>query len=266
MKKKFRILIADDNLTIVNKLEEEFRKQDFVIDVHTAQDWAQTNKILDKYQIDGAVIDLVLPGTEAISMMKSFKERQPDRPVITIVMTATGSEEIQSYLINAGAAASVKKPIAPDHVCDMMNEFLLRETLRAIQKPLSDAAQDGQKATISDKDLEIAVTQLIHELGVPAHIKGYQYIRAAIMIAARDSSAIDYITKQLYPTIAKKFSTTASRVERAIRHSIEVAWTRGRPETMNAVFGYTVDTGKGKPTNSEFIAMVSDKVRLDYNL
>ena len=111
-------------------------------------------------------------------------------------------------------------------------------------------------------DLEAVVTEYIHELGVPAHIKGYHYLRTAIMMVVKDMDLLNYITKELYPEIAKAYQTTSSRVERAIRHSIEVAWTRGKPQTMNEVFGYTINTGKGKPTNSEFIAMIADRIRL----
>ena len=114
------------------------------------------------------------------------------------------------------------------------------------------------------RDLEQDVTDMIHEIGVPAHIKGYQYLREAIMMSVEDQSMISSITKILYPTIAKRFQTTPSRVERAIRHAIEVAWSRGRMETLDALFGYTVDTGKGKPTNSEFIALIADRIRLSY--
>ena len=114
------------------------------------------------------------------------------------------------------------------------------------------------------RDLEQDVTNMIHEIGVPAHIKGYQYLREAIMMSVEDSAMISSITKILYPTIAKRFQTTPSRVERAIRHAIEVAWSRGRMETLDALFGYTIDTGKGKPTNSEFIALIADKIRLSY--
>lgn len=114
------------------------------------------------------------------------------------------------------------------------------------------------------RDLEQDVTDMIHEIGVPAHIKGYQYLREAIMMSVEDPSMISSITKILYPTIAKRFQTTPSRVERAIRHAIEVAWSRGRMETLDALFGYTVDTGKGKPTNSEFIALIADRIRLSY--
>lgn len=115
-----------------------------------------------------------------------------------------------------------------------------------------------------ERDLEKDVTDMIHEIGVPAHIKGYQYLREAIMMSVEDVEMLNSITKILYPTIAKKFQTTSSRVERAIRHAIEVAWNRGRMETLDAMFGYTINTGKGKPTNSEFIALIADKIRLQY--
>lgn len=121
-----------------------------------------------------------------------------------------------------------------------------------------------QKQETVVRDLEQDVTNMIHEIGVPAHIKGYQYLREAIMMSVEDSSMISSITKILYPTIAKRFQTTPSRVERAIRHAIEVAWSRGRMETLDSLFGYTIDTGKGKPTNSEFIALIADKIRLSY--
>ena len=115
-----------------------------------------------------------------------------------------------------------------------------------------------------EKNLEMDVTNIIHEIGVPAHIKGYQYLRDAIIMSVQDMEMLNSITKILYPTIAKKYQTTSSRVERAIRHAIEVAWSRGRMETLDALFGYTINTGKGKPTNSEFIALIADKIRLQY--
>lgn len=122
----------------------------------------------------------------------------------------------------------------------------------------------GNKEIRTEHDLEKDVTDMIHEIGVPAHIKGYQYLREAIMMAVNDIEMLSSITKVLYPTIAEKYDTTSSRVERAIRHAIEVAWNRGRMETLNALFGYTISTGKGKPTNSEFIALIADKIRLSY--
>lgn len=131
---------------------------------------------------------------------------------------------------------------------------------------LNGVAKKEEAKPVVVHDLEQDVTNMIHEIGVPAHIKGYQYLREAIMMSVEDQSMISSITKILYPTIAKRFQTTPSRVERAIRHAIEVAWSRGRMETLDALFGYTIDTGKGKPTNSEFIALIADRIRLSYRV
>ncbi|MDE5747863.1 MAG: sporulation transcription factor Spo0A [Acetatifactor sp.] len=164
---------------------------------------------------------------------------------------------------------------------DLMNgdkEFQIMITVPGARKDVSGDLQQSGEVLIqaaeekntakgaAEKvfDLEQDVTDIIHEIGVPAHIKGYQYLREAIMMSVREPAMISSITKVLYPTIAKRFQTTPSRVERAIRHAIEVAWSRGRMETLDALFGYTVNTGKGKPTNSEFIALIADRIRLKY--
>ncbi len=151
---------------------------------------------------------------------------------------------------------------------DLMNadkEFQIMITVPSTKNStVQTQTAKTQKQDVSVRDLEQDVTNMIHEIGVPAHIKGYQYLREAIMMSVEDPSMISSITKILYPTIAKRFQTTPSRVERAIRHAIEVAWSRGRMETLDALFGYTIDTGKGKPTNSEFIALIADKIRLSY--
>lgn len=153
---------------------------------------------------------------------------------------------------------------------DLMNgdkEFQIMITVPSGKNPSQKkAVQETPKKTAAVRDLEQDVTNMIHEIGVPAHIKGYQYLREAIMMSVEDPGMISSITKILYPTIAKRFQTTPSRVERAIRHAIEVAWSRGRMETLDSLFGYTIDTGKGKPTNSEFIALIADKIRLSYRL
>lgn len=134
----------------------------------------------------------------------------------------------------------------------------------AMAEKIQEKTENAEKPKEIIHDLEQDVTDMIHEIGVPAHIKGYQYLREAIMMSVEDTAMISSITKILYPTIAKRFQTTPSRVERAIRHAIEVAWSRGRMETLDAMFGYTIDTGKGKPTNSEFIALIADRIRLSY--
>jgi two-component system response regulator (stage 0 sporulation protein A) len=151
-----------------------------------------------------------------------------------------------------------------DNLMNTGKEFQIMITVPSGRSvPLEQTAVKVNK-TAAVRDLEQDVTDMIHEIGVPAHIKGYQYLREAIMMSVNDREMISSITKVLYPTIAKKFQTTPSRVERAIRHAIEVAWSRGRMETLDSLFGYTIDTGKGKPTNSEFIALIADKIRLSY--
>lgn len=151
---------------------------------------------------------------------------------------------------------------------DLMNmdkEFQIMITVPSGSKGSTEAADCRMdKNAYGEKNLEKDVTEMIHEIGVPAHIKGYQYLREAIMMSVEDNEMLNSITKLLYPSIAKKYQTTASRVERAIRHAIEVAWSRGKMETLDALFGYTINTGKGKPTNSEFIALIADKIRLQY--
>jgi len=150
---------------------------------------------------------------------------------------------------------------------DLMNgdkEFQIMITVPSVKNTgPKNVVHEPPKPAVAH-DLEQDVTDMIHEIGVPAHIKGYQYLREAIMMSVDDPGMISSITKILYPTIAKRFQTTPSRVERAIRHAIEVAWSRGRMETLDSMFGYTIDTGKGKPTNSEFIALIADKIRLSY--
>ena len=150
---------------------------------------------------------------------------------------------------------------------DLMNgdkEFQIMITVPSGKGPVHKTPQEPPKTPAMLRNLEQDVTDMIHEIGVPAHIKGYQYLREAIMMSVDDPAMISSITKILYPTIAKRFQTTPSRVERAIRHAIEVAWSRGKMETLDALFGYTIDTGKGKPTNSEFIALFADRIRLSY--
>lgn len=161
-----------------------------------------------------------------------------------------------------------------DKMIKILSELLTRENKLQIMitvpgkgdETLKELPEGNGKPEVSSnpRDLEKDVTNMIHEIGVPAHIKGYQYLREAIMMSVEDTEMLGSVTKVLYPTIAKRYQTTPSRVERAIRHAIEVAWSRGKMETLDALFGYTINTGKGKPTNSEFIALIADRIRLSY--
>lgn len=151
-----------------------------------------------------------------------------------------------------------------DNLISANKEFRIMITVPSGETGTEQTDRETETPELDSRDLEKDVTDMIHEIGVPAHIKGYQYLREAIMMSVEDVEMLGSITKILYPTIAKKYQTTPSRVERAIRHAIEVAWSRGKMETLDALFGYTINTGKGKPTNSEFIALIADKIRLQY--
>jgi two-component system response regulator (stage 0 sporulation protein A) len=186
--------------------------------------------------------------------------KNPERGIMEQVKTAVTNDNERMFKILTDLMNTNKEFQIRITVPGSQGESLMEEGGRFLMEPPITIKQEPAK----EHDLEQDVTDMIHEIGVPAHIKGYQYLREAIMMAVMDIDMLNSITKVLYPTIAKKFQTTPSRVERAIRHAIEVAWSRGRMETLDALFGYTVNTGKGKPTNSEFIALIADRIRLQY--
>jgi two-component system response regulator (stage 0 sporulation protein A) len=179
-----------------------------------------------------------------------------------IILSAVGQDKITQRALNLGAEYYVVKPFDMYILISRIRQLKDIDNI-SINKP--DYVSDIKHSTYSPspKNLEAEVTSIMHEIGVPAHIKGYQYLRDAIIMVVNDIELINSITKQLYPNIAKQYNTTPSRVERAIRHAIEVAWSRGKVDAIDSLFGYTVNLGKGKPTNSEFIAMVADKLRLE---
>jgi len=171
-------------------------------------------------------------------------------------MSSFSSQKLEKNMLEAGADYFVTRPFDFGRLAMKIHE-LSRE-----QNRVSNVRKSKNPFEADDKNLEVTITEIIHQIGVPAHIKGYHFLRYAIMTAVEDPEIINAVTKQLYPTVAKRFDTTSSRVERAIRHAIEVAWDRGDVEVLNSYFGYTIHTSRGKPTNSEFIAMISDKLRI----
>ena len=211
-------------------------------------DVAQTgDEVLEKVQEqepDILIMDVILPGLDGLSALRELQEL--GYAPMTILTSAFVSDQTLAEATELGAAYFLPKPFRMDTLLDRMRN-LFREKPKATRP-----------------SLKARVTHMLHDAGMPANISGYQYLREAIMMAVEDIDMLGSITKILYPTIAKKYQTTASRVERAIRHAIEVAWSRGKMETLDALFGYTINTGKGKPTNSEFIALIADKIRLLY--
>ena len=201
-----------------------------------------------------AIIDVFMPGLDGIGVLHSLERLgSEDRPGV-IVMSGFQSPKLESEVLESGADCYMTRPFDYGKLA-----LKVHELARIQNRP--SAARNSTRH-YGDSNLEVTITNIIHQIGVPAHIKGYHYLRYAIMTAVQNPDIINAVTKQLYPTVAKHFDTTSSRVERAIRHAIEVAWDRGDVEVLNSYFGYTIHNSRGKPTNSEFIAMISDKLRI----
>ncbi len=266
MNDKISVLIADDNCEFANNLSHYLKsQQDFSV-AGVAYDGEEAYAMVLETKPDIVLMDIVMPKRDGLAVLKKLSATKLEKIPYYIAMSVTSNESIIDSATRLGAEYFVLKPQSEEAIADTLRSLALNHGTLNIINPANElvSVRLERKAenVLKEVDLEGLVTECIHELGVPAHIKGYQYIRTAIMMVIDDMEMLNYITKELYPTIAKKYKTTSSRVERAIRHSIEVAWSRGRPEVMNSIFGYTIDTGKGKPTNSEFIAMVADKIRL----
>ena len=254
---KIKVLIADDNKVFTDELANYLKTLPDITVTGVAYNGNEALGMISETSPDVVILDIIMPERDGLGVLKQLSLGKSKKPVC-IVISVTGSASIMETAMSLGADYYLMKPQSMPAIADAIRNFasVSHSVMSSVSEPVSNLPQPQAL------DLEALVTEFIHELGVPAHIKGYQYIRSAIMMVVEDMELLNYITKQLYPTIAKKYKTTSSRVERAIRHSIEVAWSRGKPETMDEIFGYTVDTGKGKPTNSEFIAMVADRIRL----
>lgn len=243
------VLIADSAEDFCNTLVAALQRSDGFQVVGTAGDGEQAIRMIGERKPDVLVLDLMLSKQDGISVLKAISgmERRP----VTLATSAFLTEYVSNAAASLGVRYLMLKP------CDMTALVERLEEIRGGESLRYPAPRRADKTSI-----ESMVTSIIHEIGVPAHIKGYQYLREAIIIAVGDMDVINAITKVLYPQVAKTFQTTPSRVERAIRHAIEVAWDRGDLDTLQRFFGYTVSNTKGKPTNSEFIALIADKLQL----
>ena len=269
MKDKIKILIADDNVELVATLGTYLRSQEDVENVITACNGYEAYQKIVEERPDIVVLDIVMPELDGLGVLEKIQETQEMLP-LTIMLTGVGQDMVTAKALSLGAQFFVLKPFKMEILMKRIRElFNKTKGGQIVNIKQFESVNTKTNYVDIDKDasredkLEVKVTNIIHEVGVPAHIKGYQYIRDAIIMAVNDVEMINQITKQLYPDLAKKHKTTPSRVERAIRHAIEVAWNRGQIETVENIFGYTVNSNKGKPTNSEFIAMIADKLRLD---
>ena len=242
---KTKIVLAFADTEYLKELKSFFEVKTDMTVISVNQDGESLVNAINTQKPDAVVCDLFLPKADAITVMCESYMKRPE----FIVLSAPVSDRLIERVFESGAAYYMVKPVSDE---------MLYEKVKACMKREQKRVAAGVKM-----DLESMVTKVIHEVGVPAHIKGYRYLRDSIMMTVNNMEIINSITKLLYPTVAKLYSTTPSRVERAIRHAIEVAWDRGDPETLNRYFGYTIASGKGKPTNSEFIAMIADNLRIE---
>ncbi len=256
------IAIADDNERMVEILDSIVKKDNEIKIVGKANNGEDVYQMIKEKEPDVVLLDLIMPKLDGLSVMERInQDRSIKKHPKFIVISAIGQEGITEDAFNLGAYYYIMKPFDNDIVLNRVKAIKHYGEVGSLRPSVSGGNERGNY-----ENLENQVTDMIHEVGVPAHIKGYQYLRDAIMMVIQDSEMLNSITKILYPTIAKRNQTTPSRVERAIRHAIEVAWSRGNMEIINNLFSYTVSTGKGKPTNSEFIALISDKIRLQNKL
>jgi two-component system response regulator (stage 0 sporulation protein A) len=250
---KIRILLADDNREICEMVQGFFDKQGDMEVCGCVHDGVAAVEAIAQQIPDVAIIDGVMPKLDGLGVLERISNME-NRP-ICIILSEVTQEKITKKAIDLGADYYMVKPFDLE---------ILAQRIRQLREK-GGAAQgfSAAKNAVTQLNIEQKVTNILHEIGVPAHIRGYHYMREAIMMAVNDMDVLNYITKELYPTIAQKMNTTSSRVERAIRHALEVAWSRGKIDAIDNLFGYTINNHKGKPTNSEFIALIADRLRLE---
>lgn len=262
---ELNIAIAEDNPQTRSLLSNMLKNEAGIRVVGQAEDGEDAYKMILKTKPDIVLMDVVLPKLDGVSVMEKVRKNDEvkNRPSF-IVVTAAGSDHVTADAFRLGASYYIMKPFDCKVVMDKIRRISEGRKRLPEQMDRKMIQPYETQREYMHKNLENDITRILHEIGIPAHIKGYQYLRDAIAISVEEEEILVSVTKVLYPTIAKKHQTTSSRVERAIRHAIEVSWNRGSLDVIDEIFGYTVSKGKGKPTNSEFIALISDKIRLDY--
>jgi two-component system response regulator (stage 0 sporulation protein A) len=251
--KNVRVMMIDDNVNLVEMIKEYFSSHEFISIDFCAYDGAEGIKLIEKQKdnFDIIILDLIMPNKDGMYVLEEMKKRGVDKKVI--VATSYNTSDVIREVSEYGVNYFILKP------------FELSDLEKRIIDSFKNKEQRNKNIDFHHNNLQISITKILHELGIPSHIKGYQYIREGIGIIYERPETIGGITKELYPELATKFNTTVSRVERAIRHVIEVSWNRGNWALMEEIFGHSVDIDKAKPTNSEFVVTIADKLRLEYH-
>ncbi len=267
MNEKIKILVSDDNQDFAKTLVNYLSKDEDLEVVGIARDGQDAYNKIKEFKPDVALLDIIMPHLDGLGVLERVNSSDLEKKPMCIILSAVGQDKITQRAIELGAQYYIVKPFDIGILVKRIKElkyYQPNHNSNIISKEIKSKYIEISPVNEKSKEnLEALVTNIIHEIGVPAHIKGYQYLREAIIMVVSNVDILNQITKQLYPDIAIKYHTTPSRVERAIRHAIEVAWGRGRQDVVERIFGYTVSAAKGKPTNSEFIAMIADKLRLE---
>ncbi len=253
METKLKVIIADNQTELGNTCAKVFQSYGMEVAV-CEKDGAAVLEKSRTFRPDVILADVFMSNIDIIGLLHEFKKIEPANRPMVMAMSSFDNPKLERETLLAGASYYFLKPFDINTLAEriiQLTGWKNKET-PVIMKD----------SVYTDSELEMMVTEILHQIGVPAHIKGYHYLREAIILAVKDNDMINSVTKILYPTVAKRFQTTSSRVERAIRHAIEVAWDRGDIDVLNAYFGYTINNDRGKPTNSEFIAMIADKLKL----
>lgn len=263
MQTKIKVMLADDNREFTSLLSEFICDQEDMEVVGVAYNGDEVIRFLeDGIRPDVLILDIIMPHLDGLGVLEQLRELNIQPYPKIIMLTAFGQENITQKAVQLGASYYILKPFDMDVLTNRIRQLVSGGVSATTSTPHKSSVVPMAKT----KNLDSNITSIIHEIGVPAHIKGYQYLREAITMVYNNIEILGAITKTLYPAIAQKYKTTPSRVERAIRHAIEVAWTRGNIESISHLFGYTVNAAKSKPTNSEFIAMVADKLRIEHKV
>ena len=263
---KISVAIVDDNESMVKLLQDILKDDNDIEMVGSANNGMDALELIKQKKPDVVLLDLIMPKLDGLGVLEKVNLSTDYKKIPSfIVITAIGQEHITENAFHLGARYYIMKPfdnnVILTRIKQVKGDYL---NVHNLHTPTNLINKQAKNVEITQDSLEADVTSIIHDIGIPAHIKGYQYIREAIMISIKNREMLESITKLLYPTIAKNNKTTSSRVERAIRHAIEVSWNRGNLETIYDLFGYNVTSNKGKPTNSEFIALIVDKIKIEY--